>query len=149
MRKVALAAYENGLTGLEFASGIPGTVGGGVIMNAGAYDGEMCMVVTEVTAIDENGQLKKYDNAAMKFDYRTSVLKGKGSMVIEVDTVLLYDSQVSNADLFAAIGKLNTSGKSTLALRSIPSSIRYRQLATMHGSEVTSGLLHETVITPP
>ena len=54
-------AWENGLTGLEFAIGIPGTLGGAVFMNAGAYDGEMSHVVTAVRAVDFQGNIKEYD----------------------------------------------------------------------------------------
>lgn len=55
LAKLALFAWKNGLTGLEFAHGIPGTLGGGVVMNAGAYGGELKDVVTEVTALYPDG----------------------------------------------------------------------------------------------
>ena len=55
MAQAAQAALKHGLTGLEFASGIPGTVGGGVVMNAGAYGGEMSQVVTQVTVVNSHG----------------------------------------------------------------------------------------------
>ena len=55
LAKLALFAWKNGLTGLEFAHGIPGTLGGGVVMNAGAYGGELKDVVTEVTALYLDG----------------------------------------------------------------------------------------------
>ena len=74
---VARAALDAGLTGLEFAAGIPGTVGGALIMNAGAYDGEMKMVVEEVTVVDAEGTLLTIDNATMEFGYRTSALKNQ------------------------------------------------------------------------
>lgn len=75
LSKVARVAAENGLTGLEFAAGIPGTVGGGIVMNAGAYDGEMKQVVESVTVLDATGNEMELDNATMEFGYRTSVLK--------------------------------------------------------------------------
>ena len=56
MAQVARVAMEHGLTGLEFASGIPGTVGGGVVMNAGAYDGEMSQVVKQVRVVSRTGE---------------------------------------------------------------------------------------------
>ena len=113
-------SYYNGLVFKGYIQGIPASV-----LSGGRYDSLMQKTGRDTGAIGfavYPDLLEQYWNETNDYD---------------VDTVLLYDSQVSNADLFAAIGKLNTSGKSTLALRSIPSSIRYRQLATMHGSEVT------------
>ena len=77
LARVARAALDAGLTGLEFAAGIPGTVGGALIMNAGAYDGEMKMVVEEVTVIDVEGNVLALDNSTMEFGYRTSALKNQ------------------------------------------------------------------------
>ena len=84
LAKVARVAAEHGLTGLEFASGIPGTVGGGVVMNAGAYDGEMSQVVKTVTVIGRDGELLKLDNATMEFGYRKSTIKNQPFVVTEV-----------------------------------------------------------------
>lgn len=84
LAQVARAAMENGLTGLEFASGIPGTVGGGVVMNAGAYDGEMSRVVEQVVVQDRNGERMELDNATMEFGYRTSSLRRHPFVVTEV-----------------------------------------------------------------
>ena len=81
---VALEAAEAGLTGLEFASGIPGTVGGGVTMNAGAYDGEMAQVVTEVRGILPDGTKVCLPREEMDFGYRHSVVQEKGFIVTEV-----------------------------------------------------------------
>lgn len=77
LAKVARIALEHGLTGLEFAAGIPGTVGGALIMNAGAYDGEMKMVVSQVTVVDQHGNEMSLDNETMEFGYRTSALKNQ------------------------------------------------------------------------
>lgn len=88
LAKVARVAMEHGLTGLEFAAGIPGTVGGGVIMNAGAYDGEMKMVVDEVTVINGEGELLTLDNATMEFGYRTSAIKDQKFVVTECTFLL-------------------------------------------------------------
>ncbi len=88
LAKVARAAMEHSLKGLEFAAGIPGTVGGGVIMNAGAYDGEMKMVVDSVTVIDNEGELLTLNNATMEFGYRTSVLKSQKFVVTECTFLL-------------------------------------------------------------
>lgn len=84
MARTAAAALEHGLTGLEFASGIPGTVGGGVVMNAGAYGGEMAQVVTEVMVLDRDGNLLTLDNGAMEFGYRSSTIRNQPFVVTEV-----------------------------------------------------------------
>jgi UDP-N-acetylmuramate dehydrogenase len=81
---VARTAYENGLSGMEFASGIPGTVGGAVVMNAGAYGGEMSQVVTDVTVIDSEGETLSLDNNTMEFGYRSSAIKNRPFIVSEV-----------------------------------------------------------------
>ncbi|MBR6477486.1 MAG: UDP-N-acetylmuramate dehydrogenase [Lachnospiraceae bacterium] len=85
MAQVARVALEHGLTGLEFASGIPGTVGGGVVMNAGAYDGEMKQVVKNVEVLSSEGEVLTLDNETMEFGYRTSSIKGKPFVVTEVE----------------------------------------------------------------
>ncbi len=84
LSKVARTAYENGLSGLEFAAGIPGTIGGGVVMNAGAYGGELKHVVTQVTVMDRNGEELIFCNEAMEFGYRTSLIKKYPYIVTEV-----------------------------------------------------------------
>ena len=84
LRQVANAALEHGLTGLEFASGIPGTVGGGVVMNAGAYGGEMGQVVTQVCVVSREGELMELDNDTMEFAYRNSVIRGSAFTVTQV-----------------------------------------------------------------
>lgn len=84
MAEAARAALEHGLTGLEFASGIPGTVGGGVIMNAGAYGGEMSQVVEQVNVVNGEGELLELDNDTMEFRYRGSSIKNKLFTVTEV-----------------------------------------------------------------
>ncbi len=84
LSQVAKAALAHGLTGLEFACGIPGTVGGGVVMNAGAYGGEMSQVVTEVTVTSRDGEVLILDNESMEFGYRTSTIKNHPFVVTEV-----------------------------------------------------------------
>lgn len=83
LSSLAAFACKNGLTGLEFAAGIPGTVGGAMVMNAGAYDGEMKDVVSSVTVYD----MSKHESVAlsndeMHFDYRHSVLKEKEGLIV-------------------------------------------------------------------
>ena len=81
---VALAAAEAGLTGMEFASGIPGTVGGGVTMNAGAYGGEMAQTVIRVKGVYPDGTPVSLSREEMEFGYRTSAVKRLNFVVTEV-----------------------------------------------------------------
>ena len=81
---VAAAAADAGLSGLEFASGIPGTVGGGVTMNAGAYGGEMAQTVVRVLGIDPNGIPISLDREGMAFGYRHSAVQERNFVVTEV-----------------------------------------------------------------
>ena len=78
------------LTGFEFASGIPGTVGGGVYMNAGAYDGEMKQIVSKVRVIDRAGNIKTYNNEEMQFSYRKSKAMENGEIILKVDFLLSH-----------------------------------------------------------
>lgn len=79
----AQRAKDEGLSGLEFAAGIPGSVGGAVVMNAGAYGGEMRQVVESVQAMDKAGEILTLDNATMEFGYRTSIIKNRPFIVLE------------------------------------------------------------------
>ena len=79
---IAAFARDKSLTGFEFAAGIPGSLGGAIIMNAGAYGGEMKLIVKEVRALSPQGEIIRLDNQALRFDYRTSALKGKDFIVI-------------------------------------------------------------------
>ena len=80
---VSKKAYENGLTGLEFAGGIPGSVGGGIVMNAGAYGGELKQVVTKVTSMDMDGEIHVYKGEECGFGYRASIFQQNGEIVLE------------------------------------------------------------------
>ena len=80
---VAAEAAEAGLAGLEFASGIPGTVGGAMTMNAGAYGGEMAQVVSRVNGITPEGEPVSLSNADMQFGYRTSAVGWLNFVVTE------------------------------------------------------------------
>ncbi len=84
LSKIAAFARDNSLTGFEFASGIPGTAGGAVFMNAGAYGGEMKDVVVNVYAI-ENGKEVVYNCEEMQFDYRSSIAMKKNLIISGVD----------------------------------------------------------------
>ena len=82
MTRAALFAANLGLSGMEFALGIPGTVGGGVYMNAGAYGGEIKQICESVTVMDMTGMVHIYSNEEMKFSYRHSMLEEKGGIVV-------------------------------------------------------------------
>ena len=88
MTRAAVFAANLGLGGLEFAHGIPGTVGGGVYMNAGAYGGEICQVCKSVDVMDAQGNIRRYSNEEMRFSYRHSVLEDNGGIVIAVEFAL-------------------------------------------------------------
>ena len=79
----ARKALEAGLTGMEFAAGIPGTMGGAVVMNAGAYGGEMKDILESVTVLTPEGEQKELKNEELQLGYRTSVVKEKGYIVLE------------------------------------------------------------------
>ena len=82
MTRAAVFAANLGLSGLEFAHGIPGTVGGGVYMNAGAYGGEICQVCESVEIMDMGGNLTTRECACMNFSYRHSFLEDTAGIVI-------------------------------------------------------------------
>ena len=84
MARAAVFAANLGLSGLEFAHGIPGTVGGGVYMNAGAYGGEICQVAETVEVMDLNGNLSTRTCEQMQFSYRHSILEDEGGIVTGV-----------------------------------------------------------------
>lgn len=82
MTKAAVFAANHGLSGLEFAHGIPGTVGGGVYMNAGAYGGEICQVCQSVDVMTADGGLQTLSCEEMEFSYRHSRLEDQGGIVV-------------------------------------------------------------------
>ncbi|MGP1366154.1 MAG: UDP-N-acetylmuramate dehydrogenase [Schwartzia sp. (in: firmicutes)] len=88
LRAAAQYAADHGLTGLEFAAGIPGSVGGAVFMNAGAYDGEMKNVVSSIEAIDEAGGVVTYRGDEAGFGYRTSVFQKNGHIIRQIAVTL-------------------------------------------------------------
>lgn len=84
---------QAGLTGFEFACGIPGSVGGAVYMNAGAYGGEVKDVIVEVTVVTKTGEIKKYTNHEMAFAYRYSKIQETGDIVVETTLQLSHGNQ--------------------------------------------------------
>ena len=83
LAKLASAAAQQSLTGLEFASGIPGTLGGAVTMNAGAYGGEMKDVLRQVTVLDEGLEFRTIPAEDLALSYRSSLIQKKDWIVIE------------------------------------------------------------------
>ena len=88
MARLAAFAMERGYTGLEFAHGSPGTVGGGVYMNAGAYGGEMCQVVTGVTAMDRMGNLLELPASELELSYRHSRFMSEDLVILSATVQL-------------------------------------------------------------
>lgn len=83
LSSVAAAARKASLTGFEFAGGIPGTLGGAVVMNAGAYGGEMKDVLREVTVMTKEGDIRVIPSDRLELGYRTSIIKKTGYLVLE------------------------------------------------------------------
>lgn len=85
--RVSKEALKHSLTGLEGASGIPGSIGGGVTMNAGAYGTELKDVITNVKCVDEYGNIKNYNKDEMHFGYRHSRIHEEKLIVVEVEMI--------------------------------------------------------------
>lgn len=83
LAKVALEAAKNNLTGLEFAAGIPGTIGGAIVMNAGAYGGEIKDVLIRATVLTPEGEVKELCNAELDLSYRHSCIPEKNYIVLD------------------------------------------------------------------
>lgn len=98
LAKLAHIAWQASLAGLEFASGIPGTLGGAVAMNAGAYGREMADVVLAVTACDIQGNLCEFSLAELELGYRTSRLRREGYVALEVILQLVPGEQQAIRD---------------------------------------------------
>ncbi|MEA4921297.1 MAG: UDP-N-acetylmuramate dehydrogenase [Clostridiaceae bacterium] len=82
LSRIANTACENSLTGFEFAHGIPGSLGGGVYMNAGAYGGEMRNVIKEIEYLDDDLKVQKLSVSSAEFGYRTSIFKRQKGWII-------------------------------------------------------------------
>lgn len=88
LAQLAVEAADHGLTGFEFAHGIPGSLGGAVVMNAGAYGGEMCQVVSGVRAVDGQGQVHELAGDACGFSYRHSRFSAGGWLILAAEVSL-------------------------------------------------------------
>ncbi|MDO4912072.1 MAG: UDP-N-acetylmuramate dehydrogenase [Lactobacillus sp.] len=100
----AFTAAHHSLSGLEFAAGIPGSVGGGVYMNAGAYDGEVKDCLKSATVITRDGEIKTYDNQTMNFSYRHSYVQDTGDIVLSATFQL---KEANKAEILAKMEDLN------------------------------------------
>lgn len=100
LKHVSQFAAENSLTGMEFACGIPGSLGGAVFMNAGAYDGEMKNIVQQVKTVTRNGKILTYERDELDFGYRHSVFQHNGQAICEITLELEHGVQ---ADIQAKI----------------------------------------------
>lgn len=110
MTRAAVFAANLGLSGLEFAHGIPGTVGGGVYMNAGAYGGEICQVCTRVEVMDFAGNVRIFSSEEMDFSYRHSRLEEEPGIVVSADFRLSKgDPDAIKAKMKELIGKRSAS----------------------------------------
>ncbi len=100
LAKLAYFAYSHSLTGLEFAWGIPGTVGGAVFMNAGAYGGEVKDIIKSAQYINQNGEVKILDKQEMKLSYRHSIFCETGGLITKaVFTLTKGDSKEIRAQM--------------------------------------------------
>ena len=111
LAQLAVFAQQRGLTGLEFAHGIPGTLGGAMCMNAGAYDGEMKQVVRSVTLLDPAVGVRVLSNEEMEFAYRRSVLTDHPDWVVLSVEVALQngDPEVIRARMVELMNRRRTS----------------------------------------
>lgn len=88
LKDVSTFAAEHGLTGMEFACGIPGSIGGAIFMNAGAYDGEMKNVIASVKAVNRNGELIEFSGSSLHLGYRHSIFQENNCAICEVELIL-------------------------------------------------------------
>ena len=110
MTRAAVFAANHGLSGMEFAHGIPGTVGGGVYMNAGAYGGEICDICESVDVMDLQGNVKTLTNEQMKFSYRHSLLEDEGGIVVSaVFSLMKGETETIRARMKELQGKRSAS----------------------------------------
>lgn len=105
LSSVCLQAEEHHLTGLEFAYGIPGTVGGAVYMNAGAFGGEMQDVVKSVTYITEDGDIETVQNGEIGFAYRSSIFQKNNGCIITIEFALQEGNALEIKEKMSAIAK--------------------------------------------
>lgn len=106
--EVSHVALEKCLTGLEFACGIPGSTGGAVFMNAGAYDGEMSQVVQWVDVITQDGEFERLTPADLDFSYRYSTIQNNHAIVVGVELSLQHGEYSKIQEKMASFTALRT-----------------------------------------
>lgn len=94
LSKAAQLAAKEGLSGMEFAAGIPGSLGGAIVMNAGAYGGEMKDIVEAVTVLDAEGKIQRLTNEEMDFSYRHSCIVEKDYIVLSATVKLIPQDEM-------------------------------------------------------
>jgi len=99
--RLAVMAGKEGLTGLEFAGGIPGSVGGAVYMNAGAHGSDISRILKSAEVLSEAGEIKTYTNHDMQYSYRHSILQEKGGIVLAAVFQLAHGNRKEIADAMA------------------------------------------------
>lgn len=95
LQTLARKVSKLGLSGLEFAGGIPGAIGGSTFMNAGAHTGDLSNVITRVTTVTSEGNIKHYTNEECEFSYRHSVFQTNDDIIVEVELELIQCEMAS------------------------------------------------------
>ena len=113
MTRAAVFAANIGLGGMEFAHGIPGTVGGGVYMNAGAYGGEICQICESVEVMDMVGNISTVNCSGMQFGYRHSILEEKDGIVL---SAIFRLTPMAQEEIRAKMAELMTKRKTSQPL---------------------------------
>lgn len=106
MSAVGAVALREALTGFEFAAGIPGTIGGGCVMNAGAYDGELKNVLVSLKAITPDGELKVFNVDEMELGYRTSRFIDQDYVILEATIRLAHGDRQQIEDRMSELSQL-------------------------------------------
>lgn len=99
LMKLAIKTANLGLSGLEFAAGIPATIGGAVYMNAGAYKEDMSLVISEITVLDDNLNIRVLKNEDLDFSYRHSLLQKSNLICLDATLVLKHGDKQKSLDL--------------------------------------------------
>ncbi len=106
MSRICGHAANNSVSGLEFAYGIPGTIGGAIYMNAGAYGGEICDVVSSVEVMDLDGNVFNFTKEDCEFSYRNSIFTGKKYIILSAELQLSKEDIIEIKDkMLSIIGK--------------------------------------------
>lgn len=100
--EISINLSKQGYKGIEFASGIPGTIGGGIIQNAGCYGSSMSNIVKSVKVLNPEGKVEEFQNEQLEFNYRDSYLKGKDYIILEAELYLEKGNAVEIMDSIAA-----------------------------------------------